>query len=136
MIVAEAMVRTPRTLPPDASVAAARAALADDHIHLVLLTDGDRLVGTLAREDLAGVPDDRSAHELAILTGRTIAPTADAEAARRHLVGARRRRLAVVDEDGRLVGLLCLKRSGTGFCSDDDVAARVAERAAAPALPI
>jgi len=35
-----------------------------------------------------------------------------------------RRRLAVVDGEGRLVGLLCLKASGSGFCSNEDVASR------------
>ena len=34
------------------------------------------------------------------------------------------RRRAVVDDSGRLLGLLCLKQRLTGFCSDDDVAAR------------
>ncbi len=34
------------------------------------------------------------------------------------------RRLAVVDDNGLLMGLLCLKRKLTGFCSDADVAAR------------
>ena len=31
------------------------------------------------------------------------------------------RRLAVVDGDLRLLGLLCLKASRTGFCSDEGV---------------
>jgi hypothetical protein len=44
----------------------------------------------------------------------------------------RRVRLAVVDDDGVLTGLLCLKRKLTGFCTDADVAARAAERATAP----
>jgi hypothetical protein len=35
-----------------------------------------------------------------------------------------RRRLAVVDADGALLGLLCLKASGDGFCSDDGIASR------------
>jgi len=39
-----------------------------------------------------------------------------------------RRRLAVVDDGGVLVGLLCLKRTGRGFCSDLDVASRAASR--------
>jgi hypothetical protein len=38
------------------------------------------------------------------------------------------RRLAVVDGTGRLVGLLCLKRTLDGFCSDADVRARAVER--------
>jgi hypothetical protein len=37
------------------------------------------------------------------------------------------RRRAVIDADGRLLGLLCLKSRLTGFCSDSDVAARAAE---------
>ncbi len=40
------------------------------------------------------------------------------------LLARGRRRLAVVDERGALLGLLCLKRRLTGFCSDADVAAR------------
>jgi hypothetical protein len=35
-----------------------------------------------------------------------------------------RRRAAVITDDGKLVGLLCLKASRTGFCSEDDVRAR------------
>ena len=30
-----------------------------------------------------------------------------------------RRRLAVLDDSGRLIGLLCLKGNGTGYCADD-----------------
>jgi hypothetical protein len=35
-----------------------------------------------------------------------------------------RRRAAVTSADGRLLGLLCLKASQVGFCSDTDVRAR------------
>jgi hypothetical protein len=35
-----------------------------------------------------------------------------------------RRRAAVTSADGRLLGLLCLKVSRAGFCSDQDVRAR------------
>jgi hypothetical protein len=35
-----------------------------------------------------------------------------------------RRRAAVTSADGRLLGLLCLKASRAGFCSDQDVRAR------------
>jgi hypothetical protein len=50
------------------------------------------------------------------------------EAARSHLVATGQRRLAVVDRAGTLLGLLCLKRTGDGFCSDRDVASRAAAR--------
>ena len=35
-----------------------------------------------------------------------------------------RRRAAVTSADGQLLGLLCLKASQAGFCSDQDVRAR------------
>src|SRR3712207_2727563 len=50
--VADVMVSRPKTLPADASVAAARAVLADDHVVMVLLTEVGVLRGTLLREDL------------------------------------------------------------------------------------
>jgi hypothetical protein len=40
------------------------------------------------------------------------------------MLAAGLRRLAVVDGQGSLLGLLCLKRHLGGFCSDADVAAR------------
>lgn len=126
--VAEVVVRVPKTLPPDTSVAVARAALADDHVHMLLLTDQGRLLGTLVRDDL---PDHLSgagralAHS--VLSGRTVSADAPAEEARRLLFERGQRRFAVVDGEGSLLGLLCLKRRLTGFCSDRDVAARAAD---------
>ena len=40
------------------------------------------------------------------------------------------RRLAVTGEGNVLVGLLCLKRRSNGYCSNDNVAERIAEREA------
>ena len=40
------------------------------------------------------------------------------------MTAAGRRRAAVISADGRLLGLLCLKVSRAGFCSDQDVRAR------------
>jgi CBS domain-containing protein len=126
--VADVVVRLPKTLAPDASVADARAVLEDDHVHMLLLTVDGILVGTLVRDDLAGAEPDAPARTHAVLAGRTVAPDVPAEEAWRLLVGRRLRRLAVVDATGRLVGLLCLTRRLTGFCSDADVAARAADR--------
>ncbi|HEY0952080.1 CBS domain-containing protein [Nocardioides sp.] len=122
--VADVMLRQPKTLPVTASVAEARAALYDDHVHVVLLVDDGILAGAVDRTDLTGAPDSAPALEHAVLDGRTVVPTAAAEEARQLLLATGRRRLAVMDEDGTLLGLLCLKRRRTGFCSDADVAAR------------
>jgi len=40
------------------------------------------------------------------------------------MIATGRRRAAVTSADGRLLGLLCLKASQAGFCSDQDVRAR------------
>lgn len=125
--VAEAALRQPKTLSPETTVREARLALADDHVHMLLLTAGDRLLGTLLRDDLATADsDDDLALAYAVLDGRTVPSTVNAEVMRRVLVSRGARRRAVVDRDGRLVGLLCLKRRQHGFCSDADVAGRAA----------
>lgn len=124
-IVAEAMVRSPDVLPADAQLGRVRAAFDDDHIHMVLLTDGDVLRGTLLRGDAPDTaPDLQKALRFAQLADRTVSATAPTDEVLQWLTGRQQRRLAVVDDHGRLVGLLCLKASGTGFCSDADVASR------------
>lgn len=126
----DVVLRLPKTLSPNATVADAVAALQDAHVHMLLITDEDaRLLGTLVRADLEGVSPSERALTHAVLDGRTLAPEVGAEAARELLIGRGERRRAVVTPDGRLVGLLCLKRRQHGFCSDAEVAARAADRA-------
>lgn len=122
--VGQVMVTDPRTMAPDATVGEVRAAFLDDHVHMVLLTEAGVLVGTLVRADLHDAAAGRPARALAVLAGRTIGPSVPTEEATRILDAAGARRLAVVDRDGGLLGLLCLKRRRRGFCSDQDVAAR------------
>lgn len=126
---AEVMVTQPKALTVDATVGAVRGMLEDDHVHLVLLVDGVVLRGTVSREDVPGwaSADDR-AMSWARLEGRTIEPQVPSEPLRLDMVRTRRRRLAVVDDQNTLLGLLCLKRLGHGFCSDDDVASRAEAR--------
>ncbi len=124
--VRDVMITEPKTLPACASVDDVRAVLADAHVHMVLLTHGDTLRGTLTRADLTDVSADGPALAWSVLSGRTVAPHASAGVALGILVRSSSRRLAVVDADRTLLGLLCLKSSGTGFCSDSDVASRAA----------
>jgi CBS domain-containing protein len=130
------MVTAPATMQPTATVADARAFFADDHVHMALITTSGRLLGTLARADLADLADlDENvapALSRSRLHGRSVALHEPAEDVRVRLIAHGLRRLAVVDDDGVLTGLLCLKRKLTGFCTDADVAARAAERATAP----
>lgn len=125
--VAEAMVRAPKTHNAALTVAQAREILADEHVHAVLVVDRGRLLAVVERDDLTAAAGEGLARHRGRLGGRVVGPEADLGAVREAMTGGRRR-LAVVDERVRLLGLLCLKRRGRGFCSDADVAARAAAR--------
>lgn len=132
--VGEVMLRDPKTLPADASIAQASAALGNDHVHLVLLLEGNTLIGTLTRAD---IPTQATVEETAgpalpwsRLEGRTVLPEVPAQVVQDLLTEQGTRRLAVVDGDGSLLGLVCLKRRRTGFCSDAGVEARAQARLA------
>jgi len=127
--VADVMVRYPKLCRADSTVGDIRQLFADDHIHAVLVVSGTRLLTVIDRTDLGpDAADSVAAASLGRLSGRVIAPTASAEAALRQLTATGRRRLAVVGPDGSLLGLLCLKHSGAGFCSDESVRQRQYER--------
>jgi CBS-domain-containing membrane protein len=121
--VADAMVRLPKTLGSDSGLDEIRAFFEDDHVHMALIiTTGRRLVTTIERPDLAAaLPGATPAAELGTLTGRTARPADRLETCTAVLLQQQRRRLAVVDDGGRLLGLLCLKKDGTGYCSDEGI---------------
>jgi CBS domain-containing protein len=125
----DVMVCSPKVYGPSLTVGELRAAFADDHVHMLLVVDGSRLVGALVRGD---APESAASVEPALpfatLAGRTVDPTTRADVVRAEMVATGVRRLAVVDDDGTLLGLLCLKRHLDGFCSDADVASRAAGR--------
>ena len=119
------MVTRPTTHRATTTVGELRAFFADDHVHMALLVDGGVLLGAVERSDLDQEVDDRApALTLAGLVERTISPHAAAEAVRVDMRRGGRRRLAVTTRERALLGLLCLKRNGSGFCSDGDVSAR------------
>jgi hypothetical protein len=126
--VADAVLRRPKVLPAAATVGQVRAALADDHVHAMLLVEAGVLLTVVERADLEGVPDSTPAALLGRLEDRTVSPDADLTSTWAGMAAEGRRRLAVVDAHGGLLGLLCLKRHGRGFCSAADVAARDADR--------
>ena len=126
--VADLAITAPKTLPATATLGEARAALSDGHVHLVLLVSDGVLRGTVDRADLADdAPAGVAALSVARLGARTVDAAAPLLAVHREMVAAGRRRLAVVGADRRLVGLLCLRADGRGFCTDAGVAARAAD---------
>ncbi|MGY1502696.1 CBS domain-containing protein [Streptomyces sp. QTS52] len=128
--VADVMVTCPKTLGPLSRVDDLRALFSDDHVHMALVVNSDgRLITTIERPD---IPEDASnsaaVTEFGTLVGRTVQASYPLDAAATVMRFEARRRLAVVDDFGRLLGLLCLKRDGTGYCSNEGIRARADER--------
>lgn len=122
--VADAMISSPKTCGLGTSVAQLREFFTDSHVHAALVVENGELWTVVERVDLdVPLALDSPAVGIGHLKGRTTGADADLLATWQAMTAAGRRRLAVV-AGGRLLGLLCLKRSGLGFCSDSDVRAR------------
>lgn len=137
--VADAMVTCPKTLGAECVLEKVQAFFEDDHVHMALVVAPDgRLVTTIERPDLDADPSSSTpVAKLGTLIDRTVGPADPLAPATVALLGGGRRRLAVVDDSGRLLGLLCLKQDGTGCCSDEGIRERAQSRyaAAEPAFP-
>jgi CBS domain-containing protein len=123
---AEVMLTTPVRHPLSAAVREIRDFFRDDHVHAALIVSpAGYLEAVVERDDVAECQAlDAAAAPLGRLAGRTVPAEASLAEVRRAMTAAGRRRAAVTGADGRLLGLLCLKASQAGFCSDQDVRAR------------
>jgi CBS domain-containing protein len=130
--VGDAMLRHPTVHSAELTVREARSAFAASaKLRVLLLVRDGLLVSVVAREDLSGTEDPSAAvADVGTLDdGACVAADAPLEATFEAMVRSGRRRLAVVEPDGRLLGLLCLKASRSGFCTDAGVAAMRRSRA-------
>jgi len=123
--VAQAMVTRPAVHPATTTIDQARVALENPHRHLLLLVWQRRLLGTIDRDDLSGTAGGAGpALAVARLCGRTVRADEQLVAVHAEMLAGGQRRRAVVHDDGVLLGLLCLKASGSGFCAEQGIAAR------------
>ncbi len=126
--VGDAMLMTPTLFDADAVMGDVRDFFRDDHVHAALIVRAGVLLSVIERADLPeGLGDDAPALAVGQLSERIVTTSTPLEATQQRMLRIGRRRLAVVDGAGGLLGLLCLNRKGTGFCSDEDVAARRAD---------
>jgi CBS domain-containing protein len=114
-IVADLMLRNPKTLGVDTRVEDVRRMLENPSVQMVLLIDGQRFAGSITEIPEAADPD-APALDYTETDPQTISPDADAETAFARTAAAPSRRLIVLDHDRTLVGLLCLNQAHTGFC--------------------
>jgi CBS domain-containing protein len=133
---ADAMVTIPVRHPVSVTVREIRDFFRDQHVHAALIVDtSGYLKSVLERDDIAKYKGlDALAAPLGRLAGRTVPPGASLADVRRAMISTGRRRAAVTGADGRLLGLLCLKSTRTGFCSDEDVRARARDTAGLAAV--
>jgi CBS-domain-containing membrane protein len=120
LLVRDVMVRRPKTLPAQATVAELRAHFENPRVRTALLADGGRFAGAVAPEELpADAPGSEPARAHARSDLPTVGPDATMADAVALLDSRGDNRLIVLDEDGETIaGLLCLDKPGTGFCTD------------------
>lgn len=113
---ADLMLRNPKTLAGDASVAEVRDQLANPKVQMVLLADGQAFRGAVT-----AIPDDAAPTDLAldyaVNEPVTLPPDASPDEAFERAAASPHRRVIVLDDDDNLLGLLCLNQSRTGFCT-------------------
>ncbi|MEA2323044.1 MAG: hypothetical protein QOD81_2894 [Solirubrobacteraceae bacterium] len=118
--VQDVMVRRPKTVPADATVAELREHFRNPRVRTALLADGSRFAGAVAAEELPdGADGCGPARAYARLDVPSVAPDADVAEALGVMDGLGDHRLIVLDADGStLLGLLCLDKTGASFCVD------------------
>jgi CBS domain-containing protein len=120
VLAADLMLRNPKTLAADATVAEVREQLDNPKVQMVLLTDGQTFKGAVTALPTGAAPTD-----VALLysdaSPESIAPDASADEAFERAAASPTRRVLVLDEDRSLLGLLCLDPTRTRFCGKPDV---------------
>jgi CBS domain-containing protein len=107
------MTENPCSIDADKSVAYAAKMMRDEDVGLAPIVEGDKLIGTLTDRDIAirvvaegKDPDQTTVREVASTNLVTIDPQQDLDEALRLMAKHQVRRLPVVEEDGRLVGVV------------------------------
>ena len=111
--VRESMTANPCSIDTDKSVAYAAKMMRDEDVGIAPIVEGDRLVGVLTDRDIAvrvvaegRDPEQTKVTEVASRDVVTLDPQQDLDEALRLMARHQVRRLPVVEEDGRLVGVV------------------------------
>jgi len=112
--VGDVMVRRPKTLPADITVADARKAFENASVKVLLLVEGDRFRGAVTAIPAEADPTESA---LTFVDESPVTVTADmpASEALARLDYKPNGRMIVLDEE-RLAGLVCLTSDGEQFC--------------------
>lgn len=122
------MVTGVKVLEQDASISDLVEFFADDHVHMAVIVHDEHVLAVIERSDLAADLDPQGrAMDVGTQAGRWVGPFEELSRVRERMISTSRRRLVVLDDAGRFLGMLCLKTHGRGFCRDEDVLARQAD---------
>ncbi|MDR2819988.1 MAG: IMP dehydrogenase [Desulfovibrio sp.] len=127
------MIVDPVTISPRNSVQEALEVMSDFRISGLPVVDGDRLVGILTNRDVRFVEDAQAVRVADVMTKSrlvTVPLGTSLEEAKRHLHEHRIEKLLVVDQNGRLHGLITMKdidkvQKYPNACKDDKGRLRV-----------
>jgi CBS domain-containing protein len=107
------MTSNPSTIEPDKTVADAAKLMRDEDAGLIPIVEGQKLAGTITDRDIAirvvaEGKDPQSSTVRDVMTSRlvTVDPDQDLDEALRLMAEHQVRRLPVVEEDGKLVGIV------------------------------
>jgi CBS domain-containing protein len=127
------MTENPRAIGAEKTVADAAKMMRDEDVGLAPIVEGDRLVGTLTDRDIAirvvaegRDPESTTVREVASTELVTIDPAQSLDEALRLMAQHQVRRLPVVEEDGRLVGVLA--QADVARHGDDSETGQVVEK--------
>ena len=109
----ELMTPNPRTIETDRPIMEAAKLMRDGDIGMVPIIEGDKLIGTITDRDIAikvvadgKDPSTTTVREIASTNLVTIDPQQDLDEALRLMAKHQVRRLPVVEEDGKLIGVV------------------------------
>ena len=129
----DAMTSNPCSIEADKSVAYAAKMMRDEDVGLAPIVEGERLIGTVTDRDIAvrvvaegRDPDSTKVREIASRDLVTIDPQQDLDEALRLMAQHQVRRLPVVEEDGRLVGVVA--QADVARHADERTTGEVVER--------
>lgn len=113
MKVRDAMTRNPRTVDSGVTVVEVARLMRDEDVGLIPIVESDRVVGTVTDRDIAVrvVAEGRSAEDVKVadVASRelvTVDPEQNLDEALRLMAKHQVRRLPVVEEDGKLIGIV------------------------------
>ena len=118
-LVRDVMLTAPETVPAAMTVSEARLLLESPRLRMLLVADGERLLGVITRERLEAERDGNvTLSRLADPASARIGPDEEVAQALRLLDAEDAERLPVVGENDRLLGLVCFNQRKRHFCVD------------------